>query len=162
MFKANRKSWQYKCIRFGIADGGINFQQAINRFLEEENLTDVYTYQDDIIVCSRSQEEHDFNVSKLLNAFRHCKLMIYENKFIQFATQINVLSYQIQHKIIKPDPDRLKPLPNFTLLQNKNALQQRLGMLAYYAKWIPKLTNKVKSLATIKSLCRGMPHFCRF
>lgn len=150
-FEANGKLWQYKRIPFGVTNGGINFQRAINRIIEEENLKGVYAYQDDVTVCGRNQEEHDRNVEKLLKTFKRRKLTFNESKTVKSVMQINVLGYQIQHKVIRPDPERMKPLQNFPLPQNKKALQRVLGMLAYYSKWIPKFSEKIKPLAVAQT-----------
>ncbi|CAK8698052.1 unnamed protein product [Clavelina lepadiformis] len=150
-FEANGKLWQYKRIPFGVTNGGMNFQRAINRIIEEENLKDVYAYQDDVTVCGRNQDEHDLNVKKFLKAFKRRNLSFNETKTVKSAPHINVLGYRVQHKLIQPDPERLKPLQEFPPPQNKIGLQRVLGMLAYYAKWIPKFSDKVKPLATADS-----------
>ena len=38
---------------------------------------------------------------------------------------------------IKPDPERLRPLPEFAPLTNARALKRVLGLCAYFAKCIP-------------------------
>ncbi|XP_076814961.1 uncharacterized protein LOC143461082 [Clavelina lepadiformis] len=150
-FEANGKLWQYKRIPYGVTNGGINFQRAIDRIIDEENLNDVFAYQDDVTVCGRTQQEHDDNVQKLLSVFKRRNLTFNESKTVKSVSQINVLGYQVQHKTIKPDPDRLQPLQEYTLPQNKKALQRLLGFLSYYSKWIPRFSDKVKPLTTVQS-----------
>ena len=150
-FEANGRLWQYKRIPFGVTNGGINFQRAINRVIEEEKLKDVFAYQDDVTICGRNQDEHDHNVKAFVEAFRRRKLSFNENKTIQSVTHISVLGYRIEHSLIRPDPERLMPLREFPLPQNKKALQRVLGMLAYYAKWIQNFSEKAKPLMTAES-----------
>ncbi|XP_076803121.1 uncharacterized protein LOC143447076 [Clavelina lepadiformis] len=129
-FEANGKLWQYKRIPYGVTNGGINFQRAIDRIIDEENLNDIFAYQDDVTVCGRTQQEHDDNVQKLLTVFKRRNLTFNESKTVKSVSQINVLGYQVQYRTIKPDPDRLQPLQEYPLPQNKKALQRLLGFLA--------------------------------
>lgn len=47
----------------------------------------------------------------------------------------------------KPDPERLRPLLEFPPPSNTASLRRALGMFAYYAKWIPQFSDKVRPLA---------------
>lgn len=150
-FQANGNLCQYKSIPFGFTNSGINFKRTINRIIEEENSKDVYAYQDYVMVCGKDQNEHDLIVKKFLEAFRCHNLSFNENKTVKSVSNLNVLGYRVQHKLIQPDPEGLKPLQEFPPPQNKKSLQRVLGTLAYYAKWIPKFSEKIRPLATVES-----------
>ncbi|GFW12407.1 putative retrovirus-related pol polyprotein from transposon opus [Trichonephila clavipes] len=55
-------------------------------------------------------------------------------------------SYIIQDGIIKPDPERLKPLRDMPVPKDSSALQRALGMFAYYYRWIPGFSKKIRPL----------------
>ena len=115
-------------------NGGVCFQRVTNSIIEKQKLKDVFTYQDDVTVCGRTQEEHDSNVSKLLETFKRFNLTVTEKKSVKSARKIKVLDYEIQQSFIKPDLDRLKPLQYFSVPQNKRLLKSASGTFAYYAK----------------------------
>jgi len=96
----------------------------------------------------RDQHEYDLNLRKFLEVFKLRTLSFNENNTVKYVSNLNVLGYRVQHKLIQPDPQPLKPLREFPLPQNKISLQRVLAMLAYYAKWIPKFFDKIKPLAT--------------
>ena len=150
-YEADGKLWQYKRIPFGVTNGGINFQRAINKVIVEEKLKDVFAYQDDVTICGRNQDEHNRNVKAFVDAFQRRHLSFNENKTIHSVSSISVLGYRVQYGNIRPDPERLKPLQEFPLPENKKALQRALGMLAYYAKWIKNFSEKSKPLLTAQS-----------
>lgn len=52
-----------------------------------------------------------------------------------------VLGYKVSLGIIKPDPERMKPLEEMAPPTSKKALERVLGMFAYYSKWIPKFSD---------------------
>ena len=48
--------------------------------------------------------------------------------------------------IIKPDPERLRPLQELPPPSNARSLKRALGLYAYYAKWIPEFSLKIHPL----------------
>ena len=54
---ANEHLYQFTRIPFGITTGVATFQRAINKFVDEENLTNTFIYLDNI-VTGRDQAEH--------------------------------------------------------------------------------------------------------
>ncbi|XP_076819622.1 uncharacterized protein LOC143465288 [Clavelina lepadiformis] len=150
-FEADGKLQQYKRIPYGVTNGGINFQREVDRIIDEENLNDVFAYQDNVTVCGRTQQEHDDNVQNLLTVFKRRNLTFNESKTVKSVPRINVLGYKFQHKTIKQHPDRLQPLQEYSLPQNKKALHRLLGLLSYYSKWISQFSDKVKPLKTVQS-----------
>ena len=107
-FEANGKLYQYKRIPYGVTNGGINFQRAMESFVSEEKLKDTYPWQDDVTVCGHSQEEHDNNVDRFLNALKARNFTLNEKKTVKSVSHINVLGYRVGYGEIRPDPDRLK------------------------------------------------------
>ena len=70
----------------------------------------------------------------------------------------------MSHGLIKPDPERLRPLVNLPSPENTKELRRALGMFAYYAKWIPKFSEKIRPLAatsTFPLTAEGQQAFVR-
>ena len=76
---------------------------------------------------------------------RH-KLTLNDSKSVLSATSIKVLGYLIGDGIIKPDPERLRPLQELPPPSNARSLKRALGLYAYYAKWIPEFSLKIHPL----------------
>ena len=57
----------------------------------------------------------------------------------------------IGNGIIKPDPDRLRPLQELPPPTSVRSLRRSLSMFAYYAKWIPDFSEKIKPLTSTQS-----------
>ena len=55
---------------------------------------------------------------------------------------INILGYVVGNMTIKPDSERMRPLQDFPVPCNKNALHCVLGMFVYYVTWIDNLAQK--------------------
>ena len=146
-FEANGQLYQFCRIPFGVANGVAVFQRQIDKLITQEKLSDTLPYLDDITVGGRTQTEHDQNVRAFLEVVKSRHLTLNNSK----SSTINVLGYLIGNGIIKPDPDRLRPLQELPPPTSVRSLRRSLGMFAYYAKWIPDYSEKIKPLKSTQS-----------
>jgi len=146
-FEANGRLYQFCRIPFGVTNGVAVFQRAMDKFVEDEGLKDTFPYLDNITVAGRDQEEHDRNVQKFRDAVKRRNLTLNESKSIESKTSINLLGYCIGNGVIAPDEERLRPLKEFPPPENIKALRRVVGMFAYYAKWIPNFSDKIRPLS---------------
>lgn len=145
-FEVGHKLYQFKRIPFGVTNGVAAFQKVIDQIIEQENLTSCYAYLDDIIVCGRTQEEHDENLENFWRATEKYGLTINEEKCKISMENLTFLGFEIGQGMIKPDPDRLKPLLDLPAPKNQKELKRVLGMLAHYSKWIKEFSKKIHPL----------------
>ena len=82
----------------------------MDKLITEEKLSDAFHYLDDITVSGRTQTEHGQNVRAYLEVVKSRHLTLNNSKSVVSSSIINVLGYLIGNGIIKPDPDRLRPL----------------------------------------------------
>ena len=68
------------------------------------------------------------------------------SKSIHSVAVIDILGYRISHNSIQPDPERLRPLQECPPPSNVSSLRRALGMFAYYARWIPQFSDKIRPL----------------
>jgi hypothetical protein len=69
-----------------------------------------------------------------------------EGKSIESKTSINVLGYRVGNGVIAPDEERLRPLQDFPPPESIRSLRRVIAMFAYYAKWIPNFSDKIRPL----------------
>ena len=89
----NGNLYQFTRIPFGVTNGVATFLRAIDKFVDEENLTNMFVYLDSITVAGRDQAEHDRCVKRFLKAAQHQKFTENESKSILSARKISVLGY---------------------------------------------------------------------
>ena len=150
-FEACGKLWEFISILFRVTNGVPQFQRVMNTLVEEDGLEGIFPYLDNVIVEGNCREEHDENVSQFLQSIRKCGLMLNQNRTISSVSCINILRYSIGNGIIKPDPERLKPLLELPALHNAKSLKSALGMFAHYAKWVVNFSNRIERLKSATS-----------
>ena len=73
-------------------------------------------------------------------------LTLYEAKSVLSSSTINVLGYLIGSGMVRPDPERLRPLQELPPPTNVRSQRRVLGLFAYYAKLISNFSEKIQPL----------------
>ena len=74
------------------------FQKAIDDFIERHRLKKVYTYFDDITATGATEEVHDSNLKKSLNAAETDCFTLTKDKSRYKVTSKNLWRYNISHR----------------------------------------------------------------
>ena len=161
-FEANGKLYEFMRIPFGITNGVAAFQRTMDKLVSEENLKDTFPYLDNVTIAGHTQEEHDSNVEKFLHIVKQRNFTLNESKTVKSVPSINVLGYCVGNKVIKPDSERLKPLQELPPPMSLGAQRRAVGLFAYYAKWIPNFSDKIKPLISNNSYPLTKPALTAF
>ncbi|GFW73116.1 retrovirus-related Pol polyprotein from transposon opus [Trichonephila clavipes] len=145
-FEACGKLYQFLRVPFGVTNGVACFQRVIDKIIEDEGLTLTYPFIDDVTVCGKDQKEHDDNLEKFMTVTKKYNLTLNEDKCTYSSNSVHLLGYIIQGGIIKPDPERLKPLRDMPFPKDSSALQRALGMFSHYCRWISGFSKKIRPL----------------
>ncbi|MBW0530443.1 hypothetical protein O181_070158 [Austropuccinia psidii MF-1] len=122
---------------FGIQNAPSHFQRRMNEIFSEE-LSEgwLIIYIDDIIVCSKSWEEHIYRLSRGLTKIQSVSMKISLKKFHFAFKELKALGHGVSGLSLVIDKNKvaevfLKPMP-----QIKKAIQSFLGFEAYYRQHI--------------------------
>ncbi|XP_026315169.1 uncharacterized protein K02A2.6-like [Hyposmocoma kahamanoa] len=149
-FEALGNLYQFLRIPFGVTNGVSSFQRTIDWVIRKEDLKGTFAYLDDITICGKTQLEHDKNLKKFLAAAQKYGLTLNKEKSKFSQNSINILGYNIEDNIIKPDADRLRPLLNLPPPSDLSSLRRVIGMFAHYSKWILNFSEKVHDLTNAR------------
>ena len=89
-------------------------------------------YLDDVIIFSKSFQEHIYQVSVVLSLIRDAILQIKKRKCQFFTQVIKFLGYEISEEGIRTDPDKVKAMQMVPPPTNLKGVQSVLGLFNYY------------------------------
>ena len=98
----------------------------MDQFISDNKLNATFAYVDNVTICGMTIEEHNTNLEKFMNAASRMNFTFNENKSVVCATEINILGYEISHRSLKPDSERMKPLRDLPIPTNVRVLTPRL------------------------------------
>jgi len=75
-FQADGSLWQWKRILFGLTNAAPCFQRIVDYLIKRTNCEGTFAYLDNITIGGCTQEEHDRNLHKVLEAARNCNLTL--------------------------------------------------------------------------------------
>ena len=99
---------------FGLCSAPATFQRLMQNCLGELNLTYCLIYLDDVIVFSKTEEEHLQHLHVVFQHFQEHNLKLKLNKCEFFHDEINYLAHHVSKEGIWPSKENLKAVAEFT------------------------------------------------
>ena len=100
-------------------------------------------YLDDVIIISKSKEQHQEHVRRVFSLIQEFGFNVKEEKCEFFLEEIKYLGHIIDKDDRRPDPDRATAIKkkNMPAPGNTTELQSFLGLANYYQSFIPNMHN---------------------
>ena len=144
--------YNWRCLPFGLKTSPAIFQRILRNVLKRNDLDEFsVNYIDDILVFSKTFEEHLAHLEKLLRAIHNegFRLSLAKCNFAQ--KKITYLGHIIENNCIRPKFDNVLPVRDFPQPKNQKQIRQFLGKVNFYHTYIP---NSAKILAPLHNLLR--------
>ena len=98
-------------------------------------------YLDDIIIFSKTEEEHMEHLEIIFNRLREAGLKLKLQKCSFFKKHIQYLGHLISDEGIQPLPEKLESIAKMLVPKNAKQVKQFLGLVGYYRKFIPRFAD---------------------
>ena len=90
---------------FGLRNSGNTFQRFIDELLF--GLDFCFAYVDDILVASKSLEEHEIHLNILMNRFKTFGLTLHKDKYQIAVPEVQFLGHVINQHDVQPIPNKI-------------------------------------------------------
>ena len=129
---------------YGITVASGIFQRNIEQlFTGMENVTN---YLDDILVTGKTREEHLETLEKVLRKLEDANLTVKKEKCEFFKDSIEYLGHHISKEGLRKTEKKVRAITDAPRPTNKTEVRCLVGMVNYYAKFIPKLAQILKPI----------------
>ncbi|MBW0593228.1 hypothetical protein O181_132943 [Austropuccinia psidii MF-1] len=147
-FRTKYGSFEYLIMPFGLTNAPASFHNLVNDIFQD--LLDVYVvvYLDDIMVFSKSEEEHVTHVSTVLSRLRSNNLFAKASKCLFHVSSVEYLGYVVSSEGLKMDEENVQQILNWPPQRNLKALQLFLGFTNFYHCFIKNCSKKISSLTS--------------
>jgi len=142
--------FEYCYMPFGLRNAAQTFQRFINEVIH--GLDYCYAYIDDILVASKSEEEHEKHLEELFSRLDSYGIQLNPAKCILGASQVKFLGYLVSAEGTQPLPEKVQAIRDFKKPENIKQLRQFLGTINFYRRFVP---GAAKDQAQLHELLRG-------
>ena len=142
--------YQFNRLPFGLNSAPGAFQAIMTRVLGDLLWINCVVYVDDILIFTETFEEHLEVIDKVLTRLEKANLKIKLEKCEFARTQLHYLGHVINSLGIATDPQKVEAVKNWAPPNNVKELEQFLGTVNYYSKFIPEYSNMAAPLFKLK------------
>lgn len=154
-----RGTLQFKVTAFGLTNAPATQQRLVDLLFGPEFELKVFAYLDDIIVISKTFEEHVSLLSRVLNKLRNAHLTINLDKCQLFRSKLRYLGYIVDERGLRTDPEKVDAILNYPTPANKKEVKRFLGTASWYRRFIPNFSTIAGPLNKLTSTKKTSPTF---
>lgn len=128
--------YQWKRLPFGLAAAPSSFQHLLTQVLKHLNYQIALVYVDDILVFSKTFEDHLKHLQLVFDRLQTAGLTLKPSK-CQFALkEVIYLGHKISKKGVEVDNSKIDTMNSFPVPTNQKQLRSFLGLCGYYRKFV--------------------------
>ena len=148
-FRTRFGSYKYKVLPFGMCNGPATFQRYINEVLWEDLHQCCSVYMDDILIYSKTREEHVEQVRRILEKLDKAGLQADIEKCEFFVTKTKFLGLIVGPDGISIDLDRVQAVQEWEVPTNLHDVRAFNGFLNFYRRFIKGYSKLMKPLTAL-------------
>ncbi|CAC5415741.1 Uncharacterized protein K02A2.6 [Mytilus coruscus] len=133
---------------FGIASAPAIWQRTIEQILS--GIPGTQRLLDDMIITGSTDEEHLNNLESVLKRLNQYGLKANIDKCEFFKDSVTFCGHVIDKHGLHKTPDKIKAIKNAPAPENVAQLKSILGLINYYAKFLPDLSATLSPLHNLR------------
>ena len=140
---AHSGNWHFESLPLGVSAAVPLFQRQMEQLIGEDLLAaGVRVYLDDVLIFTKTKEEHIVLLGKVLERLQSVRLLIRLAKCCFMLPKIEFLGYLISGGKIEIIPDRIQALIDAPAPTNGSEVRGFLGGLVMLSRFEPKIADK--------------------
>ena len=136
-----RGLFEFNVMPFGLHTAPSTFQRLLDRIITPDMAPQAFAYLDDIIVCTRTFEEHMSMLRKIFDRLYEAKLRPNTDKCHFFRPKLQYLGHVVDEKGLHTDPEKVAAIQNLSPPRNIKEARRFLGLISWYRRFIKDVSQ---------------------
>ena len=148
-FSVNNGKYEFIRLPFGLKNAPSIFQRVMDDVLREHIGKICHVYIDDIIIFSKTFEEHLKNLEIILQTLRKANFKIQPDKSEFLKTEVEFLGFIVSEDGLKPNMKKVECIRKYPEPKNLKDLRAFLGLSGYYRRFVRDYAKLAKPLTKL-------------
>jgi len=114
--------YEFNRLPFGLNNSPANFQRLTHSVLKDLVGTDCCIYLDDLILFSKTAEEHAVKLERVLERLERAHLQLHHGKYVIAQTKVKYLGYVLSEKGVSASSDKIDAVRNYPTPETRKTL----------------------------------------
>jgi hypothetical protein len=141
--------YEYTMMSFGLTNAPAYFMYLMNKVFMEYLVKFVMVFIDDILIYSRSEEEHEEHLRLVLQKLREHRLYAKLSKCELWLNQVAFLGHVISKGGISVDLSKVQDVLSWNAPTSVSDIQSFLGLAGYYRRFIEGFSKISKPMTEL-------------
>ncbi|GJT19759.1 putative reverse transcriptase domain-containing protein [Tanacetum coccineum] len=153
-FRTRYGHFEFTIMPFGLTNTLAIFMDLMNRVCRPYHDKFVIVFIDDILIYSKTQEEHVEHLRLVLGLLKKEKLYAKFSKCEIWLREVRFLGHVINGNEIHVDPSKIEAVKNWKAPRTLTEVRLFLGLAGYYRRFIENFSKIAKSLTILTQKCK--------
>jgi hypothetical protein len=149
-FRTRYGHYEFTVVPFGLSNALAVFMCMMNGVFREYLDKFVIVFLDDILVYSKSKEEHEKHLRMVLQVLREHKLYAKLSKCIFYQKKIHYLGNIISIAGIEVDPENIEVIRGWPTPKNVTKVRSFMGLSGYYRRFIKGFSRIASPITSLQ------------
>ncbi|KAF5756264.1 putative nucleotidyltransferase, Ribonuclease H [Helianthus annuus] len=148
-FRTRYGHYEFLVMPFGLTNAPAVFMDLMNRVCKPYLDKFVIVFIDDILIYSKSQEEHEQHLRLILELLRKEQLYAKFSKCDFWLREVHFLGHVVNKDGIHVDPSKVDSISNWPAPRTPTEIRQFLGLAGYYRRFIKDFSKIAQPLTML-------------
>jgi len=135
-FKTRYSLYEYTVMPFGLTNAPSVFQRHFNNILAEKIDRGVVVYMDDILIYSKTEEEHIELIRWVLQKLTENNICINIDKCLFHIPEVEFVGFQVRKQGIQMSQNKVEDIEKWAAPRNFKEVQEFIGFTNFYRRFI--------------------------
>jgi hypothetical protein len=148
-FVTRYRQYEFRVMPFGLTNAPTFFMNLMNKVFMEELDKFVVVFIDDILIYSKSREDHEHHLRIVLGRLRAHQLYAKLSKCEFWLEKIAFLGHILTAEGIEVDPSKVEAVSKWKQPSNVSEVRSFLGMAGYYRHFIKGFSSITRPMTEL-------------